>query len=309
VEPTVKGRQRGVALLVVLWACTLLAIVVGGFASISRTEALQTRFSLGQQRARYAAEAGIMQSIAVIHARRQKAVADVPQLPGDLPGDGRSVSFEFDGMRVAVSILDETGKVDLNTADKPVLEGLFRSAGVEARRAADLADNIVEWRTIAGATKDEAARRYAEAGLSYGPRHVPFDSVEELQAVLGMDTPTYAAVAPAITIWSGASQPQAGFAPDLALAALPGMDLPRARALIELRDSVPPGTPVPGVPAGITMDNPKPGNTFTFRAVADDGHGAKAQVEATVRFSRPGSVRDRRIPIYTILHWRDGVSG
>lgn len=47
--------QRGVALLVVLWACTLLAILLGGYAAMARTEGLQARYQFEQTRAHYAA--------------------------------------------------------------------------------------------------------------------------------------------------------------------------------------------------------------------------------------------------------------
>src|SRR6185312_11486532 len=40
--------QRGVALLLVLWACTLLAILLGGYAAMARTEGLQARFKYDQ---------------------------------------------------------------------------------------------------------------------------------------------------------------------------------------------------------------------------------------------------------------------
>ena len=93
------------------------------------------------------------------------------------------------------------------------------------------------------------------------------------------------------------------------MAALPGMDLPTARQVVTRRDSVAPGTVLPGLPEGMFMDTSRPGTTLTFHAAADDGHGARAEVEATVRFSQPGVVRDRRVPLYTILRWRDGASG
>ena len=56
-------KQRGVALLLVLWACTLLAILLGGDAALARTEALQARFEFSQAQAHYAAEAGLMQAV------------------------------------------------------------------------------------------------------------------------------------------------------------------------------------------------------------------------------------------------------
>jgi len=57
-----RDRQQGVALLLVLWACTLLAILLGGYAALARTEGLQARYQFAQTQAHYAAEAGIMRA-------------------------------------------------------------------------------------------------------------------------------------------------------------------------------------------------------------------------------------------------------
>ena len=157
------GRQRGVALLLVLWACTLLAILLGGYAALARTEALQARYQFAQTQAHYAAEAGIMRGFYGLHdllaARRWI-------------GDGRVYSFRYGDATVKVSALDESGKVDLNAASPQVLQGLFQAAGLAPEQASALAANVVDWRDLPGQAGDVAARRatYRAAGRSYGPR-------------------------------------------------------------------------------------------------------------------------------------------
>ena len=69
-------EQRGVALLVVLWACTLLAILLGGYAALSRTEAMQARYQFAQTQAHYAAEAGLNRAIYSLQAPDQRAIAN-----------------------------------------------------------------------------------------------------------------------------------------------------------------------------------------------------------------------------------------
>lgn len=311
-----KGVQQGVALLVVLWACTLLAILVGGFASIVRVEALQTGFSLGQQRARYAAEAGIAQAIATVEARRHQALLD--QMGegaagvGAMPGDGRAMAFTFDGLRVAVGIQDESGKVDINRADTRTLLALFGAAGCDEARAEALARSVEAWRgPVVGTAGDDGAAVAAALGAasSGGPRkYVPFVAIEELQSLPGMDPALYNALEPAITVLSAQSSPQPEFAPLLAMATLRGLDLAQAREVIALRDSAPPGTILHDLPGGLTFGDAAPGDAMTFRVSADDGHGSQAVVEATVRFEPATPERDARVPLYTIIRWRDGPS-
>jgi general secretion pathway protein K len=311
-----RRAQRGVALLVVLWACTLLAILVGGFASIARVEALQTRFTLGQQRARYAAEAGITRAIVFVQARRHQALllemGGAPLVSSGIPGDGRSLAFDFDRVHVAVGMLDETGKVDINSAEPRALKALFVAAGCTQARADDLTQRVLEWRgpTVSPVSDDGSPPTSPVVTVSGNPsrKFRPFVAIEELQSLPGMDAALYSTLEPAITIWSGQPTPQPDFAPVLAMAAVRGLDLTKAREVVRLRDSVPPGAAVPGVPGGIALGSALPGNTMTFRATADDGHGARATVEATVQFTLMGPDRDPHQKLYTVLRWRDGPS-
>src|SRR5690606_38412679 len=78
-EPAMKRRvrqspqrQRGVALLLVLWACTMLAILLGGYAALARTEGLLARYQFAGTQAHYAAEAGLMHAVYALQDPRPK---------------------------------------------------------------------------------------------------------------------------------------------------------------------------------------------------------------------------------------------
>jgi general secretion pathway protein K len=276
--------QRGVALLVVLWACTLLAILLGGYAMLARTEGLQARYQFAQTQAHYAAEAGLMRAIYGLQD---------PQTPQRWIPDGRVYPFAFDGAKVNVSIIDESGKVDLNAASPDVLQNLFRAAGMPDGKAQDLANHVVDWRTFgmtpAGTVPNAS---YNQAGLDYGPRHGPFATVEELQMVLGMDPAVYRAVASQVTLWSGRPSPNPATAPPLAMAAIPGMTPQQAQAMIAARQT---GQPQPGlaVPQGVT---------HSIRSEATLADGTRAILRATVRLQglRPGA------PPFATLRWQEG---
>lgn len=278
-------RQRGVALLLVLWACTLLAILLGGYALLARTSALQTRYQFAQTRAHYAAEAGLMRAI---YAMQE---SDPRQ---HWSGDGRSYPFAFDGARVQVSIVDEDGKVDLNAASPEVLQALFRAAGLDASAAARLAANVVDWRSFAGESTqaDSMRAEYAAAGRDYGPRHGPFATLEEVQQVLGMTPELYQRVEPAITIWSGRAIPDPGTAPPLALAAIPGLT-PQQLQEVQAARKQNAGAGAPPIGGGIT---------HSIRSQAELADGTRAVIRATVRL-QPG--RSGSQP-YTVLRWQEG---
>lgn len=275
-------NQRGVALLLVLWACTVLAILFGGYATLARTAALQSRYQFAQTRAHYAAEAGLAW-----------AVRDLQGAAGQrMAVDGRSYPFRFDDIDVQVSVLDEDGKVDLNAATPEVLQGLFRAAGQDAATAQQLAAEVVDWRSFATrpGQSAEARARYAAAGRNYGPRQASFASLTELQLVLGMTLALYRQIEPAITIWSGCSAPDPNSAPPLALAAIPGLGSRGAQAAQAARGQ--------RIGASATAS----GATYSIRTAATVADGTQVVVRATLRLraGAPGT------PPYAVLRWQEG---
>jgi general secretion pathway protein K len=302
-----SSNQRGVALLVVLWACTLLAIMVGGYASLAHVEGEQTRNSWAQSRARYAAEAGITRAIYEVYTERVSH-REITGSDGRWIGDGKPYPFTLDDAHVMVSVEDEIGKVDLNTADLPVITGLIVSAGVVPEKAKRIASEIDVWRSE-GAPDSDAVRRYQIAGRSYGPRRGMFPSIEELQAVLGVDGDLYSRMEPALTVWGRRTQPVAYFASPLALTALPGVDLATAQAYITQRDSSGPGVPLPFLPGNVSGSLALGSNVVTIVSTGSVGANITAAVRATVRFDQIQEVRDPRRPLYTILRWQDVPRG
>lgn len=278
------GRNRGVALLIVLWGCTLLAIMLGGFAALARTEALQARYQYAQARAHYAAEAGVVRAIDGLQSTnfQSRWIAD-----------GRPYVFAFDDARVNITIVDEDGKIDLNAASGDVLTGLFKAAGAPDDKARSLSSAIQDWRRPGDAAMPNGAKKpqYDAAGLAYGPRNGPFATVEEARMVLGMDAATWAAVAPALTIWSGRERPNTEHAQPLALAAIPGLGNSGAAAILAQRGQAT-GSAVAGG-NGVT-------HTIRAEAILDDG--TRSSLTATIRLR---GIRSGSQP-YAVLRWREG---
>lgn len=277
-------RQRGVALLVVLWACTLLAVLLGGYALMARTEGLQARYAFAQTQAHYAAEAGI--------ARAVYALQDPQQAQRWIP-DGRPYTFPFGDATVQVSVVDENGKVDINAASPTILTGLFKAAGMDERAAQALTARVVAWRSFSntvGPDPNDAA--YTAAGLDYGPRHGPFASIEELRMVLGMPASVYRAIASQVTLWSGRDAPNPLTAPPLALAAIPGMDAAHIHQMQDQRAALDPA-------AAMASGG---GVTHSIRSQATLADGTKAVLRATVRLRGIGAGGQP----YAVLRWQEG---
>ena len=272
-------------MLLVLWACTLLAILLGGYAALARTEGLQARYDFAQTQAHYAAEAGVMRAVYGLQD---------PQAKQRWIGDGRTYTFHYGDATVRLSSVDEGGKVDLNTASPEVLQALFQATGMPQAQAQILAGRVVDWRNpvnLVGAA-DSGREAYAAAGRDYGPRNAPFASVEELQMVLGMTPALYRQLAGVITIWSGSTSPDPDMAPPLALAAIPGMTAQQREAIEAARIKH-------ANDPSLILNN---GTTHSIRSEATLADGTRAVLRVTVR------LQSGQAQSYAVLRWREGTA-
>lgn len=292
------SSQRGVAFVLVLWVVVMLSVLLGSFAVIARTERMQSRHLFDATQARYAAEAGL--NLAIYELRKNDPLQR-------WMGDGRPYKFSFGDAEIEVSVVDDAGKIDLNTADREMLRRMLIATAGKADDEADrLADAIVDWRdpddipSVQGAEKSD----YESADLPYGPRNAPFETVLELQQVLGMDYATFARVEPGVTIYSGRGTPSAAYAPLQALLAMDGMTIEYANQIIERRQMIQPGAPYDGLilPDGSPIMADGSGVTYSVKSGATLTNGASTVLDATVRLGGTGV--DGRP--YAILRWRDG---
>lgn len=295
-----KRPVRGIAFVLVMWVIAMLSVLLGSFALVAHTEGMQSRHLFDTTTARYAAEAGINLAIYGLSKSdpTQKWVAD-----------GRPYSFVFDEVEVEVSLTDDSGKIDINAADPVALKSLFVGIGVEETQAEDLADAIQDWRdpdelsSLHGAELGE----YRAAGLPYGPRNAPFETLSEIQQVLGMNYAIYSKIEPAITMFSGRSTPSAAYAPIEAMMAIPGMTPDMARQLIQERQQLAPGLLNQGgsgllLPDGSPLMADGGGLTYSVKSRAKLSNGASTVLDATIRM---GGMNSAGRP-FVVLRWRDG---
>jgi general secretion pathway protein K len=190
----VNDHNEGIALIAVLWVLILLSIVAASVSRETRTDASVGRNMVDIAMARAAADAGI-----------QRAILDLVPVanPKGFRADGRMYPWRFGSSTVKISIRNERTKIDLNHAPETVLSALFVSVGIDASKAQSLADAIADFRdadNFPHAHGAEAAE-YVAAGLAWKPKNAPFETVEELQQVLGMTPQVYERAAPYLTTY------------------------------------------------------------------------------------------------------------
>ncbi len=211
-------RERGVALVLVLWVITLLAVIAGNFAFSMRGEAQITRNLLGTAQAQAFADAGVQ--------RAWFELLKPASEPQRWQGNGMAHELTLEGAAVRVSILDEAGKIDLNTASDALLQGLFKSAGSSEEASAALLGAVLDWRDADNLKRLNGAEEedYRAAGKNDVPSNAPFETIDELQRVLGMNPALYRRLAPALTVYSRQPGVNAAIAPREVLLAIPGVN-------------------------------------------------------------------------------------
>ncbi|MET0718147.1 MAG: type II secretion system minor pseudopilin GspK [Pseudoxanthomonas sp.] len=281
------NRQRGAALLLVLWLIALLTALIGAFALTARVEALQGKVLSDGVRTQELARAGVEYSLA--------RLADTEPTTRWLP-DGRSYRWNYAGSEIELHIVDESGKVDLNQAGQPLLTALIQALGTEREPAERVAAAIVDWRDpdpltqVNGGAEDPD---YAAAGRPYGAKDAPFETVAEVEQVLGMTPELYAKLEPFLTLYSGRGEPDPTYAQAQVLTA---MGLDAATYLAQRK------TPVPGAGAAQLVGGGSGTYSIDSRARLDDGRVA---VLRTVVRAGSGSVPGS---VYTALRWQEGTA-
>ena len=270
-EGTKVARERGIALLMVLWTLLLLALLAAIFGTNTRTEVNLARNLVENAQAEALADAGVY-----------RAITGLSMEPGEggFGGDGRIYTWHASGGEVRFAIRDEGGKVDLNQAPDILLRELFVAVGVDPERGEQLAQAIADFRDEDSDKRPNGAeeRDYASAGLAYGPKNQPFELVDELTYVLGVTPELYRRVAPLLTVRAQESNPHAYTAPAEVRAAMIAARASRVRS----------GR---GSGAGRSRSSRDRGSTADDPTTADDRQESGGAEQLTLRSG---------VPIFTI---------
>lgn len=172
-------KQRGVALILVLWILSILILMAGSFSLTMRRESADV----------ITIKANIE---ANAQARSVLTLAQAMLLQEDETKrwriDGSIYEIETENTTTRIQILSETGKIDINSVPTTLFHQVLMHAPIDSQAQLNLENAILDWRDadedtrVFGAEKKE----YHAAKLHYSPRNKPFRSLEELQMVHGM---------------------------------------------------------------------------------------------------------------------------
>jgi general secretion pathway protein K len=268
------SHEGGFSLIAVLWITALFALISVAFMRDIQSHLRETSSVVEGERAEALADAGVNLAVMDIMAFRKNARSD-----RRFPVSNSPVACTVSGDEsITVRVQDAGGKVNLNAASTRLLQALFLGLGSDLDTASLYADRIIDFRDQDDNERPAGAEReaYLAAGRGRGPKNAPFDAVEELYQVLGLDAAAIAAAQEHVTLHSG----MAGIDPSAV-----SKDL--ADLLIRGEEGLPGATlqrdPTDALPAEFSM--PSPRRTFVIHSEARLASGAVYVREAVIDFS------------------------
>lgn len=174
-----QAKQRGVALMMVLWMIMVMMTMAGTLIYAVKTETQLVSYARATAQARSFAEAAahytVMQLFLSVDKRQIKL-------------GGSPATWTRDGYGVEIRVIGENGLIDINQANRVLLQKVLKELGIVDQEAETVLDAIEDFRDLDdlkhthGAEDDD----YKTAGLEYGSKDAPFERIEELQQVLGI---------------------------------------------------------------------------------------------------------------------------
>lgn len=170
--------KRGLVLVAVLWMVAVMTAIVAVVGQTSRLNMKMAVAATDEVRCKWACRAGTENAIAVLNEDLKDSDC-LSDLWSDNDEDFNEVAMER--CRYSVRVIDEAGKLNINTATKDQLMAL-------PYMEEDVAAAILDWRDDDEEPQAEGAETgyYENLPIPYKIRNGPFKTVRELLAVKGV---------------------------------------------------------------------------------------------------------------------------
>jgi len=270
-----SATERGFALITVLWATMILAAILASLLATGRSESRLAHTHYVGAQLDAAADGAI--NLAIL--RMLDRSADVrPRV------DATPFALDFAGYRVVMTVQDEAGKIDLNTAGDELLRRLLLAVGLDHDSVRPLLENIIAWRQRANVISPRASVGDGAPRVTNDPRASAFRSVDELRLVQGVTPALFRRLAASLTVYSQTPGVDPASAPTDVLSALSAMGGRPVVEVLAARNA--------GQIGGVLL-----GHAFTIRARIDLPEGQSVLKTAIIRL--PGT----RGAMITVFQW------
>lgn len=175
----------GFALIVVIWIGVFLALIAAAFSASVRSRIREAASHAEVARAEAFADAGVR--IALLELANSGNEARGGKR---FPPDGSTVFCAIPpDATLSIKIVDQDGKININTDNEDLLLALFEGLGASRSAARTYVDRIMDFRDADSERRSDGAERedYAKViGGHLPPKDADFLTVDELDQVLGI---------------------------------------------------------------------------------------------------------------------------
>lgn len=286
--------KNGFALVIVIWILTLLSLMAGSFALSMRRESSVTYALKNNAQAITLTENGLVLAEFMLQQtypeRRWLVDGSVYQI------------MRPDGSEIRIRVVSETGKIDINSASQTLLSAVIKAVTGDLWQQQQLLNRILDWRDEDNEPRPHGAEKkhYQDAGLSYIPSNRPFQTLDELQLVLGMDENIFNTIQPWLTVYSGQSDVNLQEAAPEVLAII-NNDLNERNihdASVQQASATAAGQNQSGQNNAGNANNQN--RTYTITVEAQMNDGASATLDAVIKFQS----QDSSLSSVQVLDWK-----
>ena len=287
-----RQRQRGIALVMVLWLVVLLTIVAASFATHSRVETRMAGNLVEREKARLMAQSGLNRAL------MELMVKNTDQR-WTFNGEAHELQAPQGSLRIAIR--NASGLVDLNRASREVLYNLFALVSDDPELREQLVDALEDWRDSDDLRRLKGAEDsdYAAAGYDYGSADRDLESVDELGYVMGFDRDAVNKLRPYVTVYSDMGAVDYNFASETLTSLLKGeapVDNTVAEALGKLDGGL---VDIGQSDNGTDGIGEAPSKSYRISVEAVTAGGARSAIDVDIRMNN----QTGKSP--TILAWHD----
>jgi DNA uptake protein ComE-like DNA-binding protein len=203
VRITPSRKDRAFAVIVALVAVTVLTMIAGAFAYAMKVETKLAANTNDDEQFYWIGRGGIERACWWLALEGNQPYSSLQQYWNHGPGDGPETNsplanesldnYQVGEGSVSLSMTELESKININTADGPLIQQVLTAQGADANDISVVSDSILDWIDPDDNTRPAGAESDYYLGLtpSYNAKNAPIDNLDELQLVKGVTRDMY----------------------------------------------------------------------------------------------------------------------
>ena len=191
-------KKRGFAVIIALVAVTVLTLLAGAFAYAMKIETRLAANTNDDEQFYWIGRGGVERACWWLALEGNQPFSSTQQYWNHGPGDGPETNgilagesldnFQIGEGTVSLTMTEQESKININTADGPLLQQALTTMGADANDISVVSDSILDWIDPDDNTRPAGAESDYYLGLtpSYYAKNAPIDNLDELQLVKGV---------------------------------------------------------------------------------------------------------------------------